>query len=1820
MEDRILSDDVVPLANLTGIQFGLLTRDEITTLSVMPSISKPKDVIDSCLGIPNQSLDQKCSSCGASDAKLCEGHFGCILLRRVIYNPHLIADTVAILNKICPCCLSMKNNKRELNILKHLAFLKEDCKKGGKMREANDSENVGTTEPNLQIQRTVTDIEHVPEGDKINGISGDSAYMVSSDDEEDMEASEDEDYQNYHGFNKKRPKNVRKGLNANSSKEFKMIGKATRVMPPRKSKIPIHYAEKSLMKNAADKHGPAQKEANKIAVSRCNSYGSVETPLENINNSTISSEEAEELGVPHFDTAKKLLGRELSVSKHGAHDQNSAKLLNDRNADTGRSGRKKCRYCQSDMANADKLYPPVRFKAAAKNIRGKVFPTIIMEIEPNRGRKVDEVYWSNYIANDYWGFIPGGQESFSGTVRTTRALLPFQAREIIRRIQDKRITACPEALFLECVAVTPIFHRIKEKYHTISNGLRLTFDERTRSLQKLVQSINAVKGALLEWTTLNDAENLTCTLGGLVSDYFQASKLVRAKSSGVKSKGEVTTGMKWVKSTLLGKRSDHSFRMIAIGDPNIAVDEILISREVAEKLIIRETVNFINWGKLKEYIESNLTKSWMPLIRRNGSLLPISHSTQIEIGDTVYRALKDGDLVIVNRTPSIHLHSLIALRVKLLKIKSAMAINPVICSPFGADFDGDCLHGFIPQSVKSMAEADEFMTLSKQMINSQGGQALIAVTHDSLLAGNLITSNHIFLDKFQIQQLQLFCSSPVPMPAIVKAPMLRSPLWTGKQLFSMVLPTGLNYTNLRKEVLISDGELLCCSGGSEWLQNTSDSIFQVISIDRPSSAVEYLSCCQAVLNEWISMKGFSVSLSDVHLTSSSSHRRKMIEEISFGLLEAKQSVHSVQIIYGSHSCPTFVLGQYECRSEYLKLAGMIESESLALSKEAIQQFRNVYSDIIKVVAEHIEQDNAMLMMIKAGSKGSLQKLVQQGACLGMQMYKEEERFPFKVPEKICSSQWVPTCLTAKSKDHISRFLRASESIQKWYSRGLIENSFFDGLNPIEYFIHAVSTRGNSFGEGADIPGQLFRNLMFFLRDVFVAYDGTIRSVYGKQIMQFSYGGIQQKDLEGRDWFERASGKTAGEPVGALAASSLSEVAYSILEKQFQAGNKHPLNILKESLCCWPKHNIKMKEHDNQRHNNQRVILRLSNKLKSIHCGQEYGASKVKEHLETVRLCQLSISTKIIYEKLEKGSIESMKIPMSALSPWAAHFLLCKERLKENKLTVQSVILALNKEYKSLRKKCSSLNLPELFIDCRNPCHLCVPDKAHNDTLCLVFLTEISSDTHLEDVIEYSEAVTSSLDVIRDFLIPKLLDVVVKGHPNIDSLTIEWEENSWACEVMKNSEKGELVVTVVSKGIQAGGLWKTLLNACEAITDLIDWQRSGPESIYEVWHSMGIEAARNCCLHRLEGVARVMDKPIHKSHLHLIVDCLSVTGVFYGLTPIGLGKHLNQCSVSAPFMQACFMKPKKHFLEAAKKGTLDNLSGPLDSLVWGKVAPIGTGTSFDIILNEKKQEPIKSVDVCEFLNVIRDREVLACPTHPVESFKDADMTGNVQFGDQTSSAFTHIEMQKFQTKAYCFPPSNKLGKIVNSHVPSMNSRETKGSCQVENCVEEIAEPDFPPGFEPYNIGDAQAQGDFVASEEEPDKSQFPEHGPSRVKTRSKFLKARKQWKSILILFHSLRGILHNRYKMGDILHKEDKSIVMHALLYHPRSKEKTGVGIAEIKIGFNPEFPQSRCFVVVRKDGSIEDFSYHKCLSGLAGHFSPDLAFEYQQRLCPHIRF
>ncbi|KAH9321713.1 hypothetical protein KI387_016352, partial [Taxus chinensis] len=106
----------------------------------------------------------------------------------------------------------------------------------------------------------------------------------------------------------------------------------------------------------------------------------------------------------------------ISASKHKADDRGSIKELQ---TDDGI----RCKYCQTDVENKNMLYPPIKFKVASKNIYGKALPSIVMEINFNSRSKVDRD-WRNYIAADYWGFIPHWQHNYNGEIQMP--LLPFQ--------------------------------------------------------------------------------------------------------------------------------------------------------------------------------------------------------------------------------------------------------------------------------------------------------------------------------------------------------------------------------------------------------------------------------------------------------------------------------------------------------------------------------------------------------------------------------------------------------------------------------------------------------------------------------------------------------------------------------------------------------------------------------------------------------------------------------------------------------------------------------------------------------------------------------------------------------------------------------------------------------------------------------------------------------------------------------------------------------------------------------------------------------------------------------------------------------------------------------------------------------------------------------------------------------------------------------------------------------------------------------------------------------------------------------------------------
>ncbi|QHO16972.1 DNA-directed RNA polymerase IV subunit [Arachis hypogaea] len=108
---------------------------------------------------------------------------------------------------------------------------------------------------------------------------------------------------------------------------------------------------------------------------------------------------------------------------------------------------------------------------------------------------------------------------------------------------------------------------------------------------------------------------------------------------------------------------------------------------------------------------------------------------------------------------------MIALSVKVLPISFAVSIKPL-----PGDFDGDCLHGYIPHSVAARVELNELVSLEKQLINGQSGRNLLSLSQDSLTAAHLLMEDGVLLNVYQMQQLQMFCAHNLTSPAIVKAP------------------------------------------------------------------------------------------------------------------------------------------------------------------------------------------------------------------------------------------------------------------------------------------------------------------------------------------------------------------------------------------------------------------------------------------------------------------------------------------------------------------------------------------------------------------------------------------------------------------------------------------------------------------------------------------------------------------------------------------------------------------------------------------------------------------------------------------------------------------------------------------------------------------------------------------------------------------------------------------------------------------------------------------------------------------------------------------
>ena len=138
----------------------------------------------------------------------------------------------------------------------------------------------------------------------------------------------------------------------------------------------------------------------------------------------------------------------------------------------------------------------------------------------------------------------------------------------------------------------------------------------------------------------------------------------------------------------------------------------------------------------------------------------------------------------------------------------------------------------------------------------------------------------------------------------------------------------------------------------------------------------------------------------------------------------------------------------------------------------------------------------------------------------------------------------------------------------WESRGIVTISYLDGLTPIQFFTHSIASRYGMLRAKVEEPNMLLKRLLLFLRSLHAGYDGSVRSSEGHRIVQFEYGGLLEMDAQGNA-LEAVKGPIslceAGEPVGILAATAITEPAYQMkLDSPHNVGAKAigPLDLIK----------------------------------------------------------------------------------------------------------------------------------------------------------------------------------------------------------------------------------------------------------------------------------------------------------------------------------------------------------------------------------------------------------------------------------------------------------------------------------------------------------------------------------------------------------------------------------------------------------------------------------------------------------------------------------
>ncbi len=827
-----------------------------------------------------------------------------------------------------------------------------------------------------------------------------------------------------------------------------------------------------------------------------------------------------------------------------------------------------------------------------------------------------------------------------------KRLNPIEIRERLVIIKDEELkkiginpkTCRPEWAILSILLVPSVTVRPSI---TLDSGERSEDDishklsDIIRSNQRLWENLNAGAPEVI-------IEDLWDLLQYHVTTFFDntISKIPPARHRSGQPLKTITERIKGkegrIRHNLAGKRVNFSARTVVSPDPFIKINEVGVPFEIAKIITVPEIVTSKNIEYMKELIKKvDIYPGANYIIRPDGKRKRITEDLKEEIcaeihpGYKIERHLRDGDIVLFNRHPSLHKQSLMAHYVRVLPNRT-FRLHPAAAMPYNADYDGDEMNIHSPQTEEARSEAKILLDVSSNIISSKNNTNLVGTIADSVTGAYLLGKDKLM--KAEADQI-LFSAG------IINS--VNSKEISGRDVFAQIIPKGSSI-KVHDEII----------GSSTFI---SEEGAMVKIIDREfgrESALNSINQAFILGAVYLSRRGHTISVQDLNV---SEKVKKMTDNI---VVESEKK--TVEVI-----------------KEYLSGSlSILPGKTLEETREIkIAQILNeVRTEIGIIVKQNFPTNGNVNNMIAPGGGGSILNITQIGCCVGQQ----------SLWNKRIGFGYINRTLSFFKKGDIGPEARGF--IKSSFFGGLKPAEFFFGAITGRDSLMDLALRTPK-------SGYLYRRLVSALQDLKVEYDETVRDASDNVIQfYYGEDGKDVSRLhlkESKVYPGEAVGVITAQSFGEASTQMVLNVFHHAGVAQMQITQGLPRLI--EILDARKQPSTPLMEiYLDKEHNNEKDAKVIAEKMKEIPLKEimseikiEFSNKKIDILLDSKALRSAHIGAATIAERLKekgfkiKGNDLKLTILVEDLDFKAIYKL--KEKLKDTVLSgikgVRQVVVA-----------------------------------------------------------------------------------------------------------------------------------------------------------------------------------------------------------------------------------------------------------------------------------------------------------------------------------------------------------------------------------------------------------------------------------------------------------------------------------------------------------------------------------------------------------------